>query len=153
MRAAWCALAATLASGCSLLAPHFARPDLSVVGIQMLGGNLFQQSFRLTLQIHNPNDRALPVERVQARLRLAGEDFASGVTTRPFVVPARGDARFDMTIAANLAAGLVQLAKRVDAHSGTVDYALDGVVRLELPLFRSLPFHEVGELPLSVTAR
>ncbi|HVC00945.1 MAG TPA: LEA type 2 family protein [Steroidobacteraceae bacterium] len=146
--AAACAAGALLSCACSVLTPRFATPDLSVAGIEMQSGNLLQQSFRLSLQIHNPNDRPLPVERVRARLLLGGEELASGVTARPFVVPARGDAAFDMLISANLAAGFAQLASRLDARRGSVGYELDGVVRLDLPLLHSLPFHLQGELPL-----
>jgi len=146
--AAACAAGALLSCACTLFTPRFATPDLSVVGIEMQGGNLLQQNFRLSLRIHNPNDRPLPVERVRARLLLGGEQVASGVTAAPFVVPARGDAAFDMMIAANLAAGVAQLSNRLNARRGSVGYELDGEVRLDLPLFHSLPFHLRGDLPL-----
>lgn len=150
-RAVWigtCAITAILAAACATIAPRFATPRLSLAGIELLGGNLFEQNFRLDLRIDNPNGHSLPIERVRARLRLGGERVASGVSVRPFVVPPKGEARFQMTVSANLAAGIATLARRLGRSEATIPYELDGVVRLDLPLFHSLPFHERGTLPL-----
>ena len=48
----------SLLAACSLFAPKFERPNLSVMNIQMLDGNFFQQNFLVRLKIQNPNDRA-----------------------------------------------------------------------------------------------
>ena len=144
---------AVLLSACSTFTPRFERPELSVVDVRLLGGNLFQQKFRVTFDIQNPNDRALPVDHVSANLVMAGEPVASGATSRTFVVPARGETRFDMIVVANMATSLVQLAQRLNGADGAVDYELDGVVRLDLPLFHSLPFHEKGSFSLPDASR
>ena len=153
VRVACVLLGALMASACALLAPHYERPDLSVVGITMQSGNLFAQNFLVTLGIHNPNGRALPVERVRAHLLIAGVDVATGVTTGAFVVPPHADSRVDMQITANLAAGIAQIATRMGAHQDTVDYELDGVVRLDTPWLHALSFHTAGVLPLSELTR
>ena len=150
-RAVWagtCAVGAFLVAACATLAPHFATPRLSLTGIELLGGNLFQQDFRLGLRIDNPNSGALPIERVRARLRLGGQQVATGTSMQAFVVPPHGAARFQMTVNANLAAGIAELARRLGRPNASIPYELDGVVRLDLPLFHSLPFHERGTLPL-----
>jgi len=141
-------LGALILPGCAAFAPQFTRPDLSVVAIEMQSGSFLQQNFIVTLEIHNPNDRTLPVDRVDATLTLAGEAVASGVTSRPFVVPADGATRFRMLITANMAAGILALVGRMNAHQQTIDYQLSGTVRLRLPFMRSLPFSESGSLPL-----
>jgi LEA14-like dessication related protein len=145
----WLALAICgLLSACSVLAPQFTRPDLSVVGIDMLGGNLFQQNLRLTLKIHNPNERALPVSGLQVDLQIGGETIATGVSSRAFVVPANGDAECEVLINANAALGLLKLANQRDKPNGAVEYDLSGVVNIDLPLMRSLPFHQHGSFSL-----
>lgn len=149
MRAAGGLLGALWVTGCALFTPHYQRPELAVTGITMQGGNLFQQNFLVALRIHNPNGRALPIERVHAHLRLAGADIASGVITGPFVVAAHADSSIDMRITANLAAGIAAISQHLDAHRNTVDYELDGVVRLDAPWLRALSFHEAGVIPLS----
>ena len=143
-----CVIAAILVTACTMFAPRFATPQLSLTGIRFLGGDLFQQEFRLALRIHNPNRQALPIERVRVRLRLGGQPIASGTSVHRFVVPPRGDARFEMTVNANLAAGIAAIAQRLDRSDVPLPYEIDGVVRLDLPMFHSLPFHISGTLPL-----
>ena len=89
---------AVWAGACSLVAPHFEKPILSVVGIQLVGGNLLQQNFLVKFNVQNPNDRALPVTGLHAELNVLGERVASGVVNHAFLVPAQGSSQFDMTI-------------------------------------------------------
>ena len=46
--------AALLLAACSLIAPKFEKPNLSVVSIRLVGGNLLQQNFLVKLYIQNP---------------------------------------------------------------------------------------------------
>ncbi len=142
-------LCAALLPACSLLAPQFDKPDLSVVGVELLGGNLLQQNFRVTLKIHNPNDRTLPVDGVTAHLAVGGEPLADGTTNRSFVVPANGDAEVGVLVMVNMANGVLKLAKYLGDHRGPVPYELTGVVRLDLAWYRTLPFHESGTFSIS----
>jgi LEA14-like dessication related protein len=130
--------------GCT---PKFDKPNLSVASIQMLGGNLLQQNFLVTFDIQNPNDRALPVSGLNAALSVGGQQLATGVSNQAFVVPARGDTQFDMTITANMAVGLLNLLNKRQ-HDDSIDYQLTGVVNIDLPFLRSLPFHQNGSFPL-----
>src|ERR1700728_2320859 len=95
--------ALTLALGaCSLIAPKFNRPNVTVIGIEMRSGNLLQQNFAVKLNIQNPNDRDLPVRGVHAELNVGGEQIASGVSDRSIVIPAFGEAEIDVTVTANM---------------------------------------------------
>lgn len=141
----------TLAA-CAALAPRYARPNLSVLGVEMVNGNLFQQNFRVTFQIQNPNDRALPVKGLHAELHVGGESIATGVSNHAFTVPAFGEAQFDMLVTANLAMGILRLANTVDRKTGNIDYDLTGAASLDLPLLRDLPFHQSGSLALGSAA-
>jgi hypothetical protein len=164
--AAWLAgaglVATWLAAGCSLIAPRFERPEISVADIQMVGGNLLQQNFLVKLNIENPNDRTVPVTSLHAEIDVAGERLASGVSNRPFVVPARGSTQFEMTVTANLALALLKLSQAHDpgrssqggaAPGGSgpgrsVDYDMTGIAVIDLPFLRELPFHQHGSFPL-----
>jgi LEA14-like dessication related protein len=132
---------ALLAAGC---VPHFEKPTVSVVGVQLQGGNLWQQNFLVTLKVHNPNNRVLPVSRLSADLRTDGAEVATGESSGAFQVPAFGDADFAVSVKANMALLLLQLAKRRDDHSDAIDYDVSGVVSLDLPFLRTLPFHQTG---------
>jgi LEA14-like dessication related protein len=135
-------------AACSLLTPKFERPTLSVASVEMVSGNLFQQNFLVTFDIQNPNDRVLPVTSLHAELNVGGDRFASGVTNRAFVVPARGATQFDMTITANMALALVKLGQKSGQHPDSIDYDMTGGASIDLPFMRDLPFHQSGSFPL-----
>jgi len=123
----------------------FERPDLTVIGIELTGGNLLQQTFLVKFQVQNPNQRALPVQGLHAELSVGGERIASGVSNRAFVVPPMGQTEFDMNITANMAAAIFKLANQ---HTDSIDYELTGSASLDLPFMHELPFHQAGSFSL-----
>ena len=133
---------------CSLVTPKFERPTVSVTGIELVNGNLLQQNFRVKFNIQNPNDRALPVSGLHAALSVGGEHVAQGQNERAFVVPAKGDADFDMMITANMALALLKLANKMDQHGDSIDYDVSGAASIDLPFLRDLPFHQTGSFSL-----
>ena len=135
---------------CSLMAPKFNWPNITVIGIELRGGNLLQQTFAVRLNIQNPNDRPLPVHGLHAELNVGGEQIASGTSDRAVVIPASGESEFDLTITANLALALLKLADRANQHADSIDYDLTGAASLDLPFLRNLPFHQTGSLRLPV---
>ncbi len=126
------------------------QPNLSVVGIEMLEGSLFTQRLKVRVRVQNPNERELPIKGVSAKLEVAGNDFATGVSAQPFVVPAFGEAEFDLMVDASMAQtiiGMVGKGKQ-DGPRDSVDYRLSGKVSLSSGFVRSLPFDETGTLQL-----
>src|ERR1700722_13979757 len=99
---------------CSLVAPKFNRPNVSVVSIQMRSGNLLQQNFAVKLNIQNPNNQALPVKGLHVELNVGGAEIASGVSDRAVVVPAFGESEFDLTIRANMVGAALKRRGRGD---------------------------------------
>jgi LEA14-like dessication related protein len=143
-------IALTVALGaCSLMAPKFNRPNVTVISIQLRSGNLLQQNFAVKLNIQNPNDRALPVRGLHTELNVGGQQIASGVSDRAVIVPAFGEAEFDMTITANLAVALLKLADKANQHADSIDYDLTGEANIDLPFLRNLPFHQSGSFNLN----
>jgi len=126
-------------------APKFERPVLTVSSVELQSGNLFQQSFLVKFQVQNPNNRELPVQGLHAELDVGGQRIASGVSNRAFVVPPMGQSEFDMTITANMAAAVLQLANR---HADSIDYEVTGAANLDLPFLHDLPFHQTGSFSL-----
>ncbi len=143
-RASWLALAIGLA-GCSLFA-HWQTPTLSVMSIRLGHSDLFQQHLQVRMSVHNPNDRELPVEGLSYSLEVNGEEAAHGESGASFVVPAQGDAEFDMNVTANAAAALLRMFAR--GNAAPVEYRIHGKVQLSSGLLRSVPFDQQGELPL-----
>jgi LEA14-like dessication related protein len=144
---AW-VVTAWIAAGCSLVAPKFERPDVSIAGIELVSGNLFEQDFLVRLNVQNPNARELPVTGLHVELNVAGERLASGVSNRPFVVPAHGSTQFDMTITANMALALLKLRQRSDSHADSIDYDVTGSASIGLPFLHDLAFQQKGTFAL-----
>jgi LEA14-like dessication related protein len=132
------------------MAPKFTRPNITVLSIELRGGNLLQQNFAVKLNIQNPNDRPLPVRGLHAELAVGGEQIASGISDRAVVIPAFGESEFDVTITANLALALLKLADKANQHADSIDYDLTGAASIDLPFLRNLPFHQSGAFKLSV---
>jgi LEA14-like dessication related protein len=115
----------------------------------MLEGSLFTQRLKVRVRVQNPNDRELPIKGVSAKLEVAGRDFATGVSAQPFVVPAFGEAEFDLLVDASMAETIIgMVGGKQDAPRDSVDYRLSGKVSLSSGFVRSLPFDEKGTLKL-----
>ncbi|HTV80406.1 MAG TPA: LEA type 2 family protein [Steroidobacteraceae bacterium] len=134
-----------LVAGCTLLG-HWQTPTLSVVSIQLGHSDLWQQHLQVRMSVHNPNDRELPVEGLSYSLDVNGEECAHGESGASFLVPARGDAEFDMNVTANAAAALLRMFAR--GNAAPVQYRIHGKVQLSAGLLRSVPFDQQGALPL-----
>ncbi|HYL04237.1 MAG TPA: LEA type 2 family protein [Steroidobacteraceae bacterium] len=146
--AAACAAAALAVAGC-VLSPKLATPRLSIVGVQLVSSDLLEQHFKVRMRVENPNDRVLPVGGISYTLEVEGEPFASGESDASFVVPALGEAQFDMNVTTNLAGTLTGLlARGPDALGQGVPYRLSGKVSLSRGWLRSLPFAERGSFKL-----
>jgi LEA14-like dessication related protein len=139
------AVAAVSLAGCTLFA-HWQTPTLSVVNIQLGHSDLWQQHLLVRMGVHNPNDRELPVEGINYTLEVNGEECAHGESGASFIVPAHGDAEFDMNVTANAAAALLRMFAH--GYAAPVPYRIHGKVQLSSGLLRSVPFDQQGELPL-----
>jgi LEA14-like dessication related protein len=136
--------AALLLGGC---APKLEKPTLSVAGVQLVSGDLWEQRLKVRLQVHNPNDRALPVKSIEYTLEVEGQPFASGESADAFTVPALGDTEFDMNVTTNLAGALLKLLARGPGGQD-VTYRISGKLSLSAGLLRSFPFEQQGTFSL-----
>ena len=133
-------------AGCSVLGTRWQAPTLAVVNIQLGHSDLWQQHLLVRMSVHNPNERELPVQGLNYTLDVNGEECAHGESGASFVVPARGDAEFDMNVTANAAAALLRMF--VHGNAGPVEYRIRGKVELSAGLLRSVPFDQHGQLQL-----
>jgi LEA14-like dessication related protein len=152
LRLAGVALAALALGSCAAIAPHFERPQLSVIGVQLEGAQLFSQRFRIRLRVENPNDRELPIQSITFTMEVDGERFGDGATAAPFTIPARGAGSFDAIVTTDLATTLVKVLPKLKDGAPPVEYRLAGVVNTELAFLRTIPFDQRGSVSLSSRA-
>jgi len=131
-------------AGCAL-GQHFETPRLSLIDVQLVSTELWEQRLKVRLRVQNPNDVALSVKGIEYTLDIAGQQVASGVSDVSFVVPALGEAQFDTNLTTNMVGALLKLVGRgPDSISNGVDYRLTGKISLASGWLRSVPFDERG---------
>jgi LEA14-like dessication related protein len=122
-------------------------PQLSVVSMNVQSADIFSQRMLVRMRVLNPNARELPVKGITYRIEVNGAELAQGAADQPFIVPAMGEAEFDVQVTANLATALSQLLGR-KGSSDTLDYRLVGSVALSSGFLRRIPFDERGSVKL-----
>ena len=145
------ALAALLLSaGCAGFGSRLEPPKLSVVGVEIVRGDLFEQRFKARMRIQNPNDRSIAVRGVSYTLHIGGEELGRGLSGSSFTVPALGEAEFDMLVTVNLAGTVMRLLERArsDGLPDSLSYRLRGEVKLSEGFVRTIPFDEKGAVKL-----
>ena len=137
------------AVACSLVTPHFERPRLSVVRVDLESSQILQQRFRVHMRVENPNNRALPIRTLSFAMQLAGEDFGFGAIAAPFTVPAMGEAEFDTLVTTDLATSLIKILPKIKDRSQPIEYRLTGQVETDLAFLSSVPFDQRGSFTLN----
>jgi LEA14-like dessication related protein len=129
-----------LLGGCAAFGPRLQAPTLDIAGVELVKGDLFAQQLRARVRVQNPNDRELRVRGITYSITLGGEELGRGLSGSSFVVPALGQAEFDMMVTANLAGTLLRLVE--------LPYELRGEVTLASGVIRTVPFEKRGSLAL-----
>ena len=148
MKTIWMPWAAVLLlAGCAAIPTNLKTPEVSFVSLRALEASVFEQKLEVRMKVRNPNSIELPVNGLDVDLELAGEPFAHGVSAREFVVPALGEAEFDMSVTANAVTALLKIAGG-EHKSKEIDYRVKGKLSTRLGLLRTIPFEESGSLPI-----
>lgn len=142
MRSVSLLLLAIALSGCALFVPKLQTPQLAIVDIQVIKANFLQQRLRVRMRVQNPNDRTLPIQGLSYTVYLGGQEFATGVSDASFVVPALGNAEFNMDVTANAAGALFAVLSK--PHGQGIDYRMKGRVELSHGWLHSIPFEQSG---------
>jgi LEA14-like dessication related protein len=113
----------------------------------MQSADIFSQRLQVRMRVLNPNTRELPIKGIEYRIEVNDAELAQGLTDTPFVVPAMGEAEFDVQVTANLAGALARFLSRKSGQE-TLDYRLIGSVALSSGFLRRIPFDERGSVKL-----
>jgi LEA14-like dessication related protein len=137
-------------AACSTLGRDLQSPKLSLVGVQVLSGDMFAQRFKVRVRVENPNDLELPVRGLEYQIILMGDSFADGTSADSFLLPARGEAEFDMLVTTNFVSSFGRLLSRVGGGKlEDIEYELSGKVFVEKGMLRKIPFSHSGTVDFS----
>ena len=141
-------LALLAAGGCAAFR-RAEPPDVALVNLQLQDLTLFEQRYRVTLRIRNPNRFDLPVERVHYEIHLEGDLLAAGDSVEPFTVPAYGDTRFDVIVSSSLMRTARHAARLLEQGRRQLRYEMKGYADIDLRLAGRVHFNDAGEIPLA----
>lgn len=147
-RAFLLAAVALALAGCAGLPIGLEAPKVSLADITLTGGGLVEQRFRLTLRMHNPNDRDIAIEGLTFAVELNGAEFAQGASNRPVVLGRLSDTLVEVEGVSNLSILLKQARRFKPGAEGreTLPYQLHG--KLVGGPFGDVPFDRKGEIAL-----
>jgi len=150
LRVQWLVVAAALLVACASFGPHLQAPHVDLLSVQMLSTDMFAQKFKVRVKVQNPNDIELKVTGIEYTILLMGDPFADGESSDQFVLPALGEAEFDMTITTAFVSSLGRLISRMGgAKLENVDYEIAGKVHIQKGMLREIPFSHKGKVDFS----
>lgn len=136
---------AVLLAACSTLGSNLQAPKLELLGVQMLSTDMFAQRFKVRVKVINPNDLELPVRGLEYTILMMGDSFAEGMSTEAFVLPALGEAEFDMLVTTNFVSSFGRLLSRAQGGKlENIDYEITGKIMVEKGMVRKVPFNHRG---------
>jgi LEA14-like dessication related protein len=144
MRALLTVLSMTTLAACSAMLPKLEPPKVDLVGVAIEGGNFKAERLGFTLEVMNPNNRTLAVERIDYVLTLSGVDFGTGTSAEPFTLAALGQTEVQLEVTADLG----KAVQAVLSHLGepTLDYQVSGHVKLAHSVLPAFPFTAHGHI-------
>ena len=125
------------------------KPEISVNEFKLVKAGLINQTFSIGLTISNPNKLPLPVKSLDYAIHIAGDEFASGGTDKPFSIPAKGSETITITVKLNLLRSSSHLMNILKSGIQAINYEVNGNIGIDLPFMGSIPIKKVGKLKLS----
>jgi LEA14-like dessication related protein len=132
-------------TACASMGPKLQAPRLTVVGANMVSGDVFSQQLRVRIHVDNPNARALPIKSIDYKLFMQGDSFAEGASTAAFVVPANGEQEFDLLVTTNFVSSIGRLLSHLNgSNDSKIEYTITGHVQIDMTFSPRLNFAESG---------
>lgn len=154
LRAGFLVLAAACLAGCASLGSKLVSPTVSVLNVQMLSTDMFAQKFKVRVKVENPNDIQLKVNGIEFEILLMGDGFAEGNSSDQFLLPAKGEAEFDMAVSTNFVSSLGRLISRKGGgRLENVDYEIVGTLYIEKGFAKKVPFNHKGTVDFTKAPR
>jgi len=141
------ALLGAVLAGCASMGGLSEAPRVTLVGIEPVAVQLFEQTFRITLRVQNPNSRDITIRGLDYELVVNDKMFAEGVSGKPVTIPAYGENTADVEVVSTLQRVVEQLEALTSRGEPTIDYSISGHISVDgIPL--PVPFEYANTLRL-----
>lgn len=145
-------LFAAALGGCATLGGLTESPRVSLVGIEPVDFQLFEQRYRVTLRIQNPNDLDISIRGLDYEIVVNDRVFARGVSGKPITVPAWGESIAEVEVVTTLWRVMEQLEQLGVRDELSLDYMISGRVNVDgIPV--PVPFDHQDTLRLPGTEK
>jgi len=141
------AIVAVLLGGCATMSGLGEAPRVRLVSITPTELQLFEQRFRVTLEVQNPNSQDITIRGLDYAIEVNDKIFAEGVSGKPITIPAYGENTAHVEVVSTLQRVLEQLRSLSERDTPTIDYAISGHVSVDGIPF-PLPFQHQDTLTL-----
>lgn len=142
-----------LLSSCASLSPDYEEPDLQLTNLKLLPLQGFEQRFRLSFRVVNPNNTAFPVDGISFKLNLRGIKVASGVSDNAFILQPLGESTFDVDVSASLFNSGRVLLDIVNSKPQELAYEINAKIFTSKGVWGSIPVTRSGVIPFSPNKR
>lgn len=142
--------AAIVLAACASPSQLIDKPSVELTAIEMHALSFTGQSFQLSFDVDNPNPFPLPVSSIRYHVQLADQSFVSGETPSDFMIPARGNGAFDISVeldVMNSASQLMSLLR--GGFREPVEYELNGSLTVDIPYVKPVPFRTSGVIAIA----
>lgn len=134
-----------LLSACAGTETLVSSPTVSLTSVELERADFSQQTFLLAFDVQNPNPFPLPVKSLTYKVMFDERQFAGGEARGRFVVPARGDDKFAISVDLDVLSSATHIAALLDNGAPElVNYALQGSLTVDIPYTRPIPFSSSG---------
>jgi LEA14-like dessication related protein len=142
------ALFAAALTGCATLGGLNEAPRVSLVGIEPVDIQLFEQRYRVTLRLQNPNDRDITIRGLDYEIVVNERVFARGVSGKPVTIPAWGENTAEVEVVSTLWRVMEQLEELGSRDKPSLDYAISGHVNVDgIPIPVPFEYQDTLSLP------
>jgi LEA14-like dessication related protein len=103
-------------------------PEISLKNFELVKVGLSEQTYRLRLNIKNPNAFALPIQALNYQLFLNNKSFFKGANNQAVTIPALGEGYVETDINSNIADVVAGWQEWFSLAKRTLNYRITGDV-------------------------
>ncbi len=139
-----------LTAGCAGMGKPVAKPEVSVVDMQIVEIRPLEAEFLLFLRIMNSNPFPLDLTGLSCNLKIDGKYFATGIGNERMQIPAFASEVISVNVYAStlqMFSSLMNIIQRREHDSSRLfAYELNGTIRMDRQFTGTVGFHNTGEL-------